>query len=45
MKNILVTGCSWVQKMENHNKKNIDNRFNFEYLSYGGQGLWKIKKY
>ena len=44
MKNILVTGCSWVQRMENHNKKNINNRFNFEYLSYGGQGLWKIEK-
>ena len=44
MKNVLVTGCSWVQRMKNHNKENLDNRFNFDYLSYGGQGIRKIKK-
>ena len=35
-KSILITGCSWIQKMHKY-----DNT-NFTYKSYGGQGLWKI---
>tara|TARA_R100001377_G_scaffold75574_1_gene52189 strand:+ start:17056 stop:17733 length:678 start_codon:yes stop_codon:yes gene_type:complete len=35
-KSILITGCSWIQKMHKYNDTD------FIYKSYGGQGLWKI---
>ena len=43
MKNILVIGCSWIQRMGVHNKDKRYDGFSFSYNSYGGQGLWKIQ--
>ena len=38
MKNILITGCSWVQKMHKYST-------DYEYASFGGRGLWYIQNY
>mgnify|MGYP003645905157 CR=1 FL=1 len=40
MKNILITGCSWVQKMYKYN-----TNYDYEYASFGGRGLWYIQDY
>ena len=39
---ILITGCSWVQRMH---KQNYPKDIDIDLKSFGGQGLWRIKKH
>ena len=39
---ILITGCSWVQRMD---KQNYPKDIDIDLKSFGGQGLWTIESY
>jgi len=38
----LIIGCSWIRAMRLLKKI---NNFDVQYVSFGGQGLWKISNY
>ena len=39
---ILITGCSWVQRMD---KQNYPKDIDIDLKSFGGQGLWTIESH
>ena len=43
MKNVLIAGCSYVQRMADSAGNDSYDDVVFRYASYGGQGLWKIE--
>ena len=44
LKNVLIAGCSWVQRMGEHTVNEVYDGVSFKYASFGGMGLWKIKQ-